>query len=98
MLRVNHGQCPIILSLLVDFSFEGPAPINSAHSAERFPLLHSPIFPARRVAAASLMAALSITIVNVAVDTPAGAAALPKFAGAAWSKPIGPTHLSSPVI
>jgi ribosomal protein L24E len=36
--------------------------------------------------------------VPAVISSPAGAAGPPKFGGAAWSKQIGPTHLSSPVV
>src|SRR5438128_352103 len=50
----------------------------------------------RRVVAGLLTTTLAVAVPAV-VSSPASAAA-PKFGGAAWSKPLGPTHLSSPVI
>src|SRR5205823_1206956 len=49
------------------------------------------------VFAAFLATAFAVAVPTV-MSTPAGAAGPPKFSGVAWSKPIGPTHLSSPVI
>jgi hypothetical protein len=45
-----------------------------------------------------LLATVLVIAVTAVVSGPAGAAGPPKLGGAAWSKPIGPTHLSSPVI
>jgi hypothetical protein len=60
--------------------------------------LHSPNSRARRVSVALLATALAIAFFDAALSTPADAAGPPKFPGAAWTKAVGPTHLSSPVI
>ena len=72
--------------------------------------MHPPTFPSRREsarsarparrarAAAGLLATALAVAVPVVASNPATAAGPPSFPAAAWSKPIGPTHLSSPVI
>ena len=58
------------------------------------------ISPARRrgrALSALIAAALAFSIPAVSVS-PAAAAGPPKFPGASWTKALGPTHLSSPVI
>jgi ribosomal protein L24E len=55
--------------------------------------------PLRRSGFVARLLATTLTIaLPSVVSAPAGAASLPAFGGAAWSKPIGPTHLSSPTI
>ncbi len=51
-----------------------------------------------RAAVALVAAALAFTLPVAGLAPAAGAAGLPKFPGASWSKAIGPSHLSSPVV
>ena len=51
-----------------------------------------------RVVAGLVAVAVGIAIPAVGVAPASEAAGLPRFPGASWTKPLGPTHLSSPVI
>src|SRR5205809_760548 len=97
MFRVNHGRCPVMPAREMGLACRARVRSMQDTPIRGAPLLHSPTFHARRVFAASLATAFAVAVPTV-MSTPVGAASPPKFSGAAWSKPIGPTHLSSPVI
>ena len=45
-----------------------------------------------------LAVALGLSLPAIGLTPAVGAGALPRFQGAAWTRPLGPTHLSSPVV